>query len=136
MKLCWSGTNEQMFLVHFANDSSLTSSRESSAAQSVYTPHHSLLLFCFISFTFSFFVVVVGASLDRVTIVIIGRTWGLELPFLVGVFFVVVFIRNYFSMFLLLLGETKTEFISRALMVDVVLMSRSVNSDAIKLGGD
>ena len=67
---------------------------------------------------------------------IIGRTWGLELPFLVGVFFVVVFIRNYFSMFLLLLGETKTEFISRALMVDVVLMSRSVNSDAIKLGGD
>ena len=33
-------------------------------------------------------------------------------------------------------GETKTEFISRALMVDVVLMSRSVNSDAIKLGGD
>jgi hypothetical protein len=96
------GQMSRCFSYILANDSSLTSSPcESSTAQSVYTTHHSTRFNFFIFFFF-------GASLDRVTIVIIRRLWvsSSRFSFQRGAFFV-VFIIIIFRFFVVM-GKQKS----------------------------
>ena len=128
-----------MFLVHFA-DNSLRSSSSHKQRNAHRHPAHFIYLFILFSFLLVFFlrfclVVAVELSLDRVTLVIIG----VELPFLVPTWPFFFFFLLCFLLLLLFVssvvgGRNKSR-VQLALMVDVVLMSWSVDSEAIKKGG-